>query len=94
MRSRRFTGQWLTTAEVMAVLRVAEGTVYRLVRSAALPAARVGGQWRFRAREVEDWLARQRRAVGPGMPPAHRQPPHGAAADGSNAVPDAAGTRR
>lgn len=78
----------------MAVLRVAEGTVYRLVRSAALPAARVGGQWRFRASDVEDWLARQRGAAATRISRADRQPPHGAAADGTNAVLDAAGTRR
>jgi excisionase family DNA binding protein len=52
--------RWLTTGEVTEVLRVAPGTVYRLVRRAALPAARVGGQWRFRAEDVEDWLTRRR----------------------------------
>ncbi len=65
-RSRRAVpsaGRWLTTDEVTTLLRVAPGTVYRLVTSAALPAARVGGQWRFKASDVEDWLAQHRGAA-------------------------------
>ena len=56
----RAGGRWLTTSEVTAALKIAPGTVYRLVRSAALPAARVGGQWRFRASDLEAWLAGRR----------------------------------
>jgi len=52
--------RWLTTREVTAALKVTPGTLYRLVRIAALPAARVGGQWRFRASDLDDWLLRRR----------------------------------
>ena len=52
--------RWLTTREVTAALKVTPGTLYRLVRMAALPAARVGGQWRFRASDLDDWLVRRR----------------------------------
>jgi excisionase family DNA binding protein len=57
---RAVRGRWLTTEDVTEALRVAPGTVYRLVRSASLPAARVGGQWRFRVEDVEEWLSRRR----------------------------------
>jgi excisionase family DNA binding protein len=52
--------RWLTTREVTAALKVTPGTLYRLVRIAALPAARVGGQWRFKASDLDDWLVRRR----------------------------------
>jgi excisionase family DNA binding protein len=51
---------WLTTSDVMGTLRVTRSTVYRLVRSAALPAARVGGQLRFKASDVDMWLEERR----------------------------------
>ena len=55
-----FPERWLTTREVTAALKVTPGTLYRLVRIAALPAARVGGQWRFKASDLDDWLVRRR----------------------------------
>jgi excisionase family DNA binding protein len=47
---------------VAAVLRVSEGTVYRLVRDRQLPAVRVGGQWRFHAKDVTGTVTRPVRA--------------------------------
>ena len=52
--------RWLTTREVTAALKVTPATLYRLVRIAALPAARVGGQWRFKVSDLDDWLVRRR----------------------------------
>ena len=52
--------RWLTTREVTTALKVTPGTLYRLVRIAALPAARVGGQWRFKASDLDEWLVRRR----------------------------------
>jgi excisionase family DNA binding protein len=39
--------------EVADWLALTERTVYRLVHEGKLPAYRVGGQWRFDAREIE-----------------------------------------
>jgi putative molybdopterin biosynthesis protein len=47
-------GRWLTSKEAAALLRVHPKHIYRLLRK-GLPAQRVGGQWRFRATEIEDW---------------------------------------
>ncbi|MCC6498458.1 MAG: response regulator [Propionibacteriaceae bacterium] len=54
--------QFLTTEEVLEYLQVNLRTVYRLIKAGKLPAVRVGRQWRFRRRDVEHWLARNRTA--------------------------------
>jgi excisionase family DNA binding protein len=50
---------FLTTEEVLGYLRVTPRTIYRLIRSGELPAVRVGRQWRFRRRDLDEWLERQ-----------------------------------
>ena len=51
---------FLTTEEVMAILRVNTRTIYRLIRAGDIPAVRVGRQWRFRRTDLETWLSRGR----------------------------------
>ncbi len=51
---------FLTTEEVIEILRVNTRTLYRLIRTAGLPAVRVGRQWRFRRSDLESWLSRNR----------------------------------
>ena len=48
--------QFLTVAEVAAVMRVSKMTVYRLVHSGELPAVRVGRSFRVRAAAVHAYL--------------------------------------
>ena len=48
--------QFLTVAEVAAMMRVSKMTVYRLVHGGELPAARVGRSFRVPKRAVEDYL--------------------------------------
>jgi len=56
-RSREHGGRTLLrVGELAGLLHVSAGTVYRLVRQGALPAVRVGGQWRFRREDCEWWL--------------------------------------
>jgi len=54
---------FLTTEEVIDVLRVNSRTVYRLIQTGDLPAVRVGRQWRFRRTDLESWLNRGRRVA-------------------------------
>jgi excisionase family DNA binding protein len=56
---------FLTTAEVLAYLNVNLRTVYRLIKAGNIPAVRVGRQWRFRKRDVDAWLERQRPPTTP-----------------------------
>jgi excisionase family DNA binding protein len=44
-------------AEVAALMRVSNMTVYRLIKSGDLPAVRVGHSYRIRAGEVDRYLA-------------------------------------
>ncbi|HVL84979.1 MAG TPA: helix-turn-helix domain-containing protein [Pseudonocardia sp.] len=48
--------QFLTVAEVAAMMRVSKMTVYRLVHGGDLPAARVGRSFRVPRRAVEEYL--------------------------------------
>jgi excisionase family DNA binding protein len=48
--------QFLTVAEVAAMMRVSKMTVYRLVHGGDLPAARVGRSFRVPKTAVEDYL--------------------------------------
>jgi excisionase family DNA binding protein len=51
---------FLTTEEVIGIIRVNTRTLYRLIRTGGLPAVRVGRQWRFRRSDLESWLSRDR----------------------------------
>ena len=55
---------FLTTEEVLAYLQVNLRTVYRLIKAGKIPAVRVGRQWRFRKRDIDNWLNSQRAQSG------------------------------
>jgi excisionase family DNA binding protein len=58
---------FLTTDEVLEYLQVNLRTVYRLIKAGKIPAVRVGRQWRFRKRDIDAWLDKERpRATGGG----------------------------
>ena len=48
--------QFLTVAEVAALMRVSKMTVYRLVHNGEMPAVRVGRSFRVHAKAVHDLL--------------------------------------
>jgi excisionase family DNA binding protein len=48
--------QFLTVAEVAAVMRVSKMTVYRLVHNAELPAVKIGRSFRVPEQAVHDYL--------------------------------------
>lgn len=49
-------GTLLTVAEVAAIMRVSNMTVYRLIRGGDLPAIRVGKNYRIREAETHRYL--------------------------------------
>jgi len=56
-RSRRARkSNLMTIEEVAEYLRVHPSTVYRLVRQGALPAVKIGKQWRVDRETLEEWL--------------------------------------
>jgi len=50
--------QLLTLEQVAEYLNVDKFTVYRLLSDKDLPAFKVGNQWRFKRRLIENWLAK------------------------------------
>jgi excisionase family DNA binding protein len=56
--------QFLTVAEVAAVLRVSNMTVYRLINAGSLPAIRIGRSFRLREEDLDRYLAGQLTKAG------------------------------
>lgn len=54
----------LTIREVAELLKVDAKTVYRLVRGRQLPGFKVAGTWRFKNTDIDQWIERQKEAVG------------------------------
>ena len=46
----------LTLEEVAAYLKAGKRTVYRLAASGRIPAFKLGGTWRFRRAELDQWI--------------------------------------
>jgi excisionase family DNA binding protein len=53
-----------TLREVAQYLKVTERTIYRLVAEQRIPAFKVGGSWRFRQADLDEWIRRQTRYGG------------------------------
>ncbi|MCG7932143.1 MAG: helix-turn-helix domain-containing protein [Candidatus Thiodiazotropha lotti] len=50
----------LTLKEVAAYLKLAEKTAYRLAAEGKLPGFKVGGSWRFKKEDVENWIEQRK----------------------------------
>jgi excisionase family DNA binding protein len=49
----------LTVKELAAYLKIAEKTAYRFASEGRLPGFKVGGAWRFRKSEIDQWTKEQ-----------------------------------
>lgn len=56
------TGMWMDVAAVAILLGVSRDTVYRYVNEGHIPGFKLGGRYRFRRDEMEQWLKKQSRA--------------------------------
>lgn len=52
-------GDILTIDEVASYLKAGKRTVYRLAAGSKIPAFKLGGTWRFRRAELDQWIASQ-----------------------------------
>jgi excisionase family DNA binding protein len=50
-------GPIMTVRDVAAYLNCHYSTVYRLLRSGAIPGFRLGGDWRFRREDLDRWIS-------------------------------------
>ena len=48
----------MTVKEIADYLHVNRYTIYRFLAQKQLPAFKVGNQWRFKRKMIEDWLTR------------------------------------
>jgi excisionase family DNA binding protein len=62
--------RFLTVQEVAQMMRVSTMTVYRLIKSGALPAIRVGKHFRIRRTDLEDYLESKSTRGGDAWPAA------------------------
>lgn len=51
----------LKIAEIADYLRISKEKVYKLAQQGKIPASKIGSQWRFDRRRIEQWLKRQDR---------------------------------
>ena len=56
----------MTVREVAEYLKVKDRTIYRLVANREIPGFKVGGSWRVRKTEINQWT--ESNAVGPNNP--------------------------
>ena len=56
-------GEILTIREVAELLKINEKTAYRLAADGKIPGFRVGGSWRFRRTDIDQWIGEQRTAT-------------------------------
>ncbi len=54
----------LTITQVAEYLNIRKLTIYKLAREGALPAFKVGGQWRFKKELLDKWIARETERSG------------------------------
>ena len=49
----------MTIKEVSVYLKITEKTAYRLVAEGKIPGFKVGGAWRFRMDDIDNWTREQ-----------------------------------
>ena len=57
----------MTIREVAAYLKLTEKTAYRLAAEGGIPGFKVGGSWRFRKSDIDQWIDQQAKAEGKGL---------------------------
>lgn len=50
----------LTLEEVGKYLKIRKRTLYKWVKEGTIPACKLGGAWRFRKKEIDEWIDKNR----------------------------------
>ena len=56
------TDKWLTLDELAEYLKLSRTKLYRMAQEGEIPASKIGAQWRFNLKEIDDWVTSQRPA--------------------------------
>ena len=54
------TDKWLTIDELAEYLKLSRTKLYRMAQKGEIPASKIGIQWRFNRKEIDDWVTSQR----------------------------------
>jgi len=54
----------MTMKEVAEYLKINEKTAYRLASEGKIPGFKVGGSWRFRQSDIDDWIDKKANTPG------------------------------
>ncbi len=54
------TDKWLTLDELAEYLKLSRTKLYRMAQEGEIPASKIGAQWRFNRKEIDDWVTNQR----------------------------------
>ncbi len=52
--------KWLTIDELAEYLKLSQTKLYRMAQDGEIPASKIGSQWRFNRKEIDDWATSQR----------------------------------
>ena len=50
---------WLTIDEAAQYLKISKETLYKMAQKEQIPASKLGSQWRFNQRLIDEWLESQ-----------------------------------
>ena len=50
----------LTPEEVQEYLHIKQRTLYRWINEETIPAFKLGGSWRFKKSEIDEWINKKR----------------------------------
>jgi len=53
--------EWMTINEVAKYLRVSKDWVYKAAQKGKIPTYKIGGLWRFKEKEIDEWLEANKR---------------------------------
>ena len=53
--------EFLTVDECASLLKMSSTTIYRLVKQKKLPGTKIGNQWRFSRKLIEEWIEKRSR---------------------------------
>lgn len=60
VRDEAMSDEILTIQELAEYLKLNEKTAYRLAGEGKLPGFKVGGSWRFKREDIEQWIEEQK----------------------------------
>lgn len=60
VRDEAMSDEILTIQELAEYLKLNEKTAYRLASEGKLPGFKVGGSWRFKREDIEQWIVKKK----------------------------------